>query len=130
METLRDKLKGRVKSPARVEPVPTPEWPEFDGQVFVPVVSAKRMDGWYDRLGDGNSRALYAASFACDAVGNRLFTDEDAGWLGEEPFTVIDRIFAAGMTLNRSTPAAREELRKNSETATDGGDSLSSSQER
>ena len=121
--SLRDELRSRKRTGPQVEPVVTPEWPEQNGQVFVPKVTARQMDKWYEAAGDGNGRALYVAMFACDQVGNRHFNDSDAAWLGDEDFALIDRIFAAGMELNRSTPKAAAELEKNLPSGT-AGDSL------
>ena len=123
---IRDQLRNRTKKGPTVVAVRTPEWEGLDGQVFVASATAKAMDRWYEKAGDGSGRAAYVAQFACDSTGNRHFNDEDASWLGDEPFTVIDRIFQAGMELNRTSPKAQAELTKNSPSGTDGGDLPSS----
>ncbi len=94
--------------------VPTPEWPGQNGRIYVRKLSAREMDGWYSRADDDNGRAQFVAMAACDEAGNRIFNDADAVWLGDEDFSVIDRIFNAAMMHNRSTPAAKAELQKNS----------------
>ena len=119
--SLREDLQKRTKAAKPVQVVPTPEWSDHDGDVFMPKVTARDMDRWYEQAGAGNGRAVYVAMFACDSVGNRLFNDTDAAWLGEEDFALIDRLFAAGMELNRTSAAARVELEKNLPSGTDAG---------
>ena len=120
--TQRERIQKRKRDAAAVQPVATPEWPEDDGLVFARKVSAREMDKWQNRTDPDNGRGSYAAMVCCDQAGNRIFNDEDASWLGDEPFGVIDRIFDAGMAFNRCTPAAKVELEKNSGSGKDGDD--------
>jgi hypothetical protein len=112
--SIRDELLGRRKISPAPTPVETPEWADQDGAVFVAVESARTFDAYYEAAAKGNGRAVAVAMFARDAAGNRIFRDEDAAWLGDEPFLVIDRIYAAAMKINYQTPARREDLEKNS----------------
>jgi hypothetical protein len=118
MTALRDRVRQRVeKTRGKLVPVPTPEWPEDDGTVFVSVVSAKRFDEFLSKAPGGNGRAKLVAMLACDSAGTRHFADADAEWLGDEEFAVVDRIYSAATTANAATPKAGEDLEKNCETA-------------
>jgi len=112
--TLREEIQNRTKTLSSVLAVSTPEWPGQDGKVFVRKLTAREMDCWYNRVEGDNARAQYVAIAACDDAGNRIFGDGDSGWLGNEPFSVIDRIYEAGMIHNRTTPAAKASMEKNS----------------
>jgi hypothetical protein len=124
--TLRERIKARKRDAPPVQPVATPEWPDDDGKFFVRKVSAREVDGIYARAEPGNNRAHYVAVYACDENGIRLFNDEDAAWLADEPDSVIDRISQAGMSFNRQSAAAKADLKKNSPSGKEGGDSPTS----
>jgi len=122
---LREDLKDRAKKGRDMVPVPTPEWEGITSEVHLCKESVRAFDRWYDASAD-NGRALFVAMFSRDSVGNRLFNDADAGWLGEEDFCLIDRIFAAGMELNRSPIRAGAAAPKNLPSGPSEGDLPSS----
>ena len=63
-----------------------------------------------------NLRGRFVVLVAVDKDGELAFTDEDAAALGEEPQSVIDRIFEAGRKLNGLGDDS-EQAAKNSEKA-------------
>jgi hypothetical protein len=85
-------------------PVATPEWPDFDGKLFVRMLSAAERDRYEERIAEGdhaNWRARLVAMAACDAEGKRLFEDADAERLGELPSNLIERLWRAANDLGK-----------------------------
>lgn len=119
MGTLRDQILAADDLP-RVE-VDTPEWAPFGvPTIFVRGLTAAERDDYEQSLletgPDGrirqkrhqtNLRASFVARVIVDAEGTRVFTDKDAGALGEKNAAVIDRIWDAARVL--SGMAAPEE---------------------
>ena len=96
------------------------EVPEWDGVVFVRVLSGGERDGFeamIRRSKDGvpdDIRAKWAALVLCDADGKRLFTDKDVDKLRKKSASALDRILTAGQRLNGMTNEDIVELEKNS----------------
>jgi len=134
--TLRDQIRAytetaECKRAAAPVPVPTPELPQWDGQIFVCRVCARAVANcWKDTgedTGQLDERARFAAAVACDAEGSRIFQDDDVLWLSccASLGPMIERIYWAGRELNGLTEENRTGWRKNS--AGMGGGGLPSS---
>jgi hypothetical protein len=78
------------------------------------------------RLNHNNLRARFVVLVLGDRDGKRVFADEDAPAVGRLDGRELDRIFDAGMKLNRMDRAGDEDLRKNSDLEA-GGASTSGS---
>ncbi len=87
-------------------PVDVPEW---GGAVYVRVMSGRERDQFeiatMPTTGGTleNLRARLVALCACDAEGVRLFTDADAGALGDLEGAALDRVFAVARRVNKLT---------------------------
>lgn len=112
------------------DPIPVPEWSP-DGCVHVRVISGEERDAFEqtqarmshrDNYGFmRNTRARMVAMFACDAEGNRLFSDADATALGKKSAVALNRVFDAGRVMNGYTHEDIKELEGNSEDALSEG---------
>jgi hypothetical protein len=60
-----------------------------------------------------NLRATLAVRTVQDAEGNRLFADDDIGWLSNKSAAALDRIATVSAKLNRLSQADVDELIKN-----------------
>lgn len=60
-----------------------------------------------------NYRARLAVLTCCDEKGERIFTDEDAGWLGQKSSVALNRIVEVAHRLNGIGEEAAEEAKKN-----------------
>lgn len=107
----------------RVEVVEVPDW---ERTACVRMLSGKERDAWEAGLhriaGDGsvspnltNVRGRLLALTLCDDEGRRLFTDDDAGQLGDLPAAPLEVIFEAASKLNALGGRSRERAEKNSE---------------
>ena len=103
--------------------------PELGGVVYVKAMSGKQRDQWeswaVSAKGPKNIRGKAAARCLCDASGNRLFSDSDAGQLGEIKASVLQKIFECVQRLSGVTKEDADELEQAS-AAGDGGGSSSS----
>lgn len=93
-----------------VEKVPTPEW---SCDCFVRILTGYEMDQVRDFHKGANILGCYAALLLCDQNGNRLFTLQDAEWLGHKNSNVLGRICDIGQVFNKITPKQQEEAAKN-----------------
>ncbi len=100
-----------------VEKVDVPEW---DGYVFVKVMSGASRDRWelstsraLEKPGTANVRASLCVATVCDENGNRLFTDNQVANLGEKSSAALDRVYAVAQRLNKLSSSDIEELEKN-----------------
>lgn len=124
---LRDDIKSFVKdSPLPVLAVPTPELPQWDGQIFVTRVCARALAShWKDAEEEEafDERAAFVALVASDDKGSRIFQDEDVLWLSTTPFLMplVERLYYAGLEHNGLTRENRQAWRKNSKSTGDGG---------
>ena len=124
---LRDEIKSFVKeSSVPVLAVPTPELPQWDGQIFVTRVCARALAShWKDADEDDalDERAAFVALVASDKDGSRIFQDEDILWLSTTPFMMplLERLYWAGRWFNGLTDENRQAWRKNLSCTGDGG---------
>jgi len=76
-----------------------------------------------------NARASLLVKCLVDEHGERLFTDRDAPALGQKNGAVLDRLFDVASRLSGMSDEEAEKLEGNSETASEGAVSTSSSLE-
>jgi hypothetical protein len=106
----------------KTEKVEVPEW---GGCVYVRSMSAYDRDQYEaeqtnlkkeggDAIDLRNFRARLVARTACDADGNRLFTNEDAEALGSKSALAMSRLFKVASRLNGLTDKDLTDLEKNS----------------
>lgn len=120
-------------------PVEKVEFPELDGFLYVRGLTGKERgrfeSGGYavrnnqvqvkrDELENGHARL--AVLGICDEHGTRLYTDADAGEVGNMPGFILDRACDAIRRLSGMGKADLEETKKNSETAGSSGGASSS----
>ena len=113
----------------RVEAVEVPEW---GGPAYVRTLKGSERDAWEISLTskDGktidrrNARAKFASLVLCDAQGVRLFTEAEAGALGEKSSAALNRIWDAGTRINGIGDEAVAELEKNSGATIGDGSSI------
>jgi hypothetical protein len=102
-------------------PVPTPEWPQVDGQMFVRVLTAEERRLWADQATDdeGRARANYMVSLvvacACDREGAPAFSAAEMAWLGGRNGNAVKRMYDHAARVNCMTREAAEAVEKNSE---------------
>lgn len=128
---LRDQIKQSVTTAKRtLWPVPTPEIPEFDGQVFVTKRAAKVMARLLDAESATKDTTTAAAQFvvatAVDKDGSPVWQADDVEWLAstDELGPMVSRIAWAGRDING---LLARDWRKNA--PTEGAGSPSSSVE-
>ena len=122
MSLTRDEIKEKSDN-FPVHRVETPAW-GGDGFVFVRMFRAneaheigeiaKEINA--DTSNEKDALVHWAIFGVCDEKGDRLFTKDDAEWLGEGPFSPLKDCVTRVMELNNITASA-EELEKNSETS-------------
>jgi hypothetical protein len=123
----RDDIKAFVNnSPMPVLAVPTPELPQWDGQIFVRRVCARALAShWKDAEEDeaNDERAAFVSLVASDKDGSRIFQDEDVLWLSTTPLLMplVERLYWAGRQHNGLTEENRTAWRKNLGGTGDGG---------
>jgi hypothetical protein len=94
------------------------EVPEWGGHVFVRTMSGIERDQfeqWCQAHLDDmtNIRGVLAALTVVDANGARLFTREDAQWLGEKSAKALNRVAEKAQDMNGLSSADIEDLEKN-----------------
>lgn len=85
------------------------EVPEWGGEVFVRVLSAKDQMELSEGIKPSEMPVKVILHCLVDEQGNRILQDEDAEALGEEEFPVIMRVFAAVAKLNGLSTKELEE---------------------
>jgi hypothetical protein len=124
---LRDEIKSFVKDTIiPVLAVPTPELPQWDGQIYVTRVCARALAShWKDAEEEDalDERAAFVSLVASDKEGSRIFQDEDVLWLSTTPFMMplVERLYWAGRQHNGLTEENRTAWRKNSPGTGDAG---------
>lgn len=96
------------------------EVPEWGGTVRVRMMTGAERDSFEDSLTQtkgknvktnlANLRARLVARTVVDEAGKRMFTDAEAGVLGQKSAAALDRVFEAARRLNGMTEADVEEL--------------------
>lgn len=127
----RKRLTGadiRKKRDLVTEDVEIPEW---DGWVTVKALSAKERDdfensvlvkrGKVKEFQNTNIRAKLAVRTTINPDGTRVWTDDDAEWLGDKNASAVNRIYNVAGRLSGITDADADELEGNSKAA-HGGD--------
>ena len=113
---LRDDIKAFVTAqPAAPMPVPTPELPQWDGQIFVARISARRIAGLSqavdgEDIDQNDERAAFVVECATDSAGSRIFQAEDVAWLStcQQLSPMVERLYwAAQMKTASLTKTAR-----------------------
>ena len=93
--------------------------PEWGGVVYVRTLNGTERDAFDMAFRSGSSlsnfRAVFASQVLCDESGLRLFDETDAVELGKKNSVVLDRIFDAGMALNKLNAEGVDKAEKNSE---------------
>ncbi len=102
--------------------VPVPEW---GGELYVRALTGAERDAFEQSIVEQkgknmkmnlrNIRAKLVALTAVDEEGHRLFSDDDARWLGNKSAAALDRVFEVAQRLSGLRPEDVEELAKNSE---------------
>jgi len=125
--TLRDEIREFAQSaPPPPLAVPTPDLPQWDGQIYVRRVSTGVINNYFRASAkdlEADSRATLVALLACDAAGNRIFNDDDILWLSQSATLgpTIERLYSAGCYHNGLTEENREGWRKNSASTAESG---------
>lgn len=88
--------------------------PELGGTVYVKAMSGKdrdKFESWaLSDKGPRNIRGKAAARCLCDEKGARMFTDQDAGRLGDIRVSILQKIFSAIQRLSGLTKEDVDEL--------------------
>lgn len=117
--TLRDEIRQAASAAASpVLLVPTPELPQWDGQIGVTRASLHHIAAGWQSQDEGDSldeRAAFVVRVACDSKGCRIFTDEDVMWLSTSAILapMIERLYWAGRHMCGLTDESRTAWRKN-----------------
>jgi hypothetical protein len=118
---MRDAMKSYIENEkVPIRAVPTPELPQWDGQIFVTRASSRALATfWKDAEEDGqiDERAGFVVQVAVDRDGSRIFQDEDVPWLSTCAYltSMVERLYWAGRDHCGLTEENRTAWRKNSE---------------
>ena len=105
---------------SRIERVNVPEWDDY---IYVRVLTGTERDGWElslqgsDSTRFSNVRARFVVLCSCNESGERVFKDSDVAMLGAKSALALDRIFQAGLKLNKVTDDDVKDIEKNYESA-------------
>jgi hypothetical protein len=116
------------ESIAAAQDIPAPEVfsvPEWGGDVHLCVMSGTERDAFdaenneLNKTGKGleNIRARMLVRCICDEHGGRLFSNDEAGQLGQKAGHVLDRLFDEARKINHYGEENLAELEKNSDSA-------------
>lgn len=112
------------------EDVDVPEW---GGTVRVKGMTGRERDQWEQSLltpgkngkaptpDMDNNRAKLVAATVVDEQGNRIFTAEDVGLLGNKSGAALERVVNVAMRLSGISPQDMDDLSGNSSATTSGG---------
>lgn len=122
---------------ARIEPVPTPEWPSVNGHVFVRTMSAFVKDRFVSSLSDIKAQATpdggvtanitvftqqaslkLVSMTACDENGNLIFTEGDVAMLGERDAVCMQRLVDKTSEINGLSDKAKGDAKNSSASVT------------
>ena len=97
---------------------------EWDGFITLKALSAKERDAFESsfmvqkgkkrEFVNANIRAKLVVKCAIDEMQNRLWSDDDAGWLGDKNASAVNRLYEAAARLSGITEADADELEKTS----------------
>jgi hypothetical protein len=116
---LRDDIKAGVSESApAIIPVPTPEIPKWDGQIFVTSACPRAIANVGREADEAESldeKAGFVQIVACDSSGSRIWQPEDVLWLSTTAAMqpVVERLYAAGLFVCGLTRESRDAWRKN-----------------
>jgi len=126
---LRDDFKKLAARPLPVQSLPHPEYSELP-DLFVKAFSGADRDWWeagnvnWDaekpKVEPQNARGRMAVRAVVDAGGSRVFTDDDADWVGMLHSAFLERVYDTCRELSGMTKASAEALAKNSATVRGG----------
>lgn len=108
----KDEIMAAKDLPTVTVEVEVPEWGE-GAVVWVRTLTALEGEGLEGINKKPNYMGRFAAIVLCDKQGNRIFTDEDAGTLGEMPAPIMLRINDVAQKLNGMDKLSQEEAAKN-----------------
>lgn len=104
----------------RREAVEVPEW---GGTLWVRTLTASERDAFEASLvrvragkiepNNANQRGRFVALCATDEAGQRLFTDDDAGQIGDRAAPAVERVYEAALRLNGMRAKDVEDARGN-----------------
>ncbi|MEO7102881.1 MAG: hypothetical protein ABI119_06045 [Gemmatimonadaceae bacterium] len=105
----------------KTEDVEVPEWGGF---ITIKALTAKERDDFESSMlekkgktrefKNTNIRAKLVVKCACDELGNRVWSDEDASWLGDKNAHAVNLLYEAAARLSGITEADADELEGNS----------------
>ena len=108
---------------ARELPTEDVEVPEWGGTVTVKALTAAERDGYEASMIEGkgkgqrvsmkNVRARLCVRCMINGDGGRIFSDDDAEQLGQQPASALDRVYEVAARLNGVGNEDIEELAKN-----------------
>ena len=112
--SLKDIIFGEPSR--KPEAVPTPEWPQADGKIFVRTLTATERVQFALSVEEGdktNYFARLAVLTACDADGTRIWDENDAAALGQKDSPPVERIALVAQRLAGIGRDVTEGMRKN-----------------
>ncbi len=132
METLRERVQRT--NDRQTVPVPTPEWPEVDGELHARNLNAHELDVYQRALSRAREknwdeyqvRAKLVQTATVDCNGVQVFLPTDVEWLGSKNAKPVDRLWNAIFDLSGQGNEEKEELVKNSDGTLDGDSQLDS----
>ena len=109
----------------KIVPVPTPEWPEVDGYIYVRSLSGTQRERYIESIrqtiGTGKkatvkvliaeSGAKLAVQTMCDETGQLLFNRDDVEALGAKSAIALNRVVDASAAINGLGDDAEEEAK-------------------
>jgi hypothetical protein len=124
---MRDEIKEFAKTAVSpVLAVPSPELPQWNGQIYVRRVSPRELSTFWQGADDDDAadeRAAFAVLVACDAQGSRVFEPGDVDWLATCGLLMplVERIYWAARAHNGLTEENRRVWEKNLPNTVDAG---------
>src|SRR5262245_36624522 len=116
-DELRSKILGTRNNFVGLHPFEIPEW---GCTVYLKGMTGRERDrcekefGDLEKAGRDNIRARILVRVLLDENAVRIFADEDAEQLGEQPAPILDRLFGEAMFYAGLTKGQREDTLKNS----------------
>lgn len=101
----------------KIKAVPTPEWPEVDGHIYVRSFNIAQRDAYLNAVKDNgagrdpDAPLKLAAIATCDEGGESLFTVDDLEWLRTKDAAALERIYLAAGEVNGFSKKVRDEIK-------------------